>query len=84
MADISKKDLFETALKTNHFDIALGIAKDFRRDFNKDEQRIIQIAVESKKSKSRAEFYKSLQIDIDDIYNQAIELMKDYKFKHEL
>lgn len=78
MADHSKKSLLEKAILNKEFDIALSLANAFRREFTKPQQRIIQIAYESMSSDSRKNFYKSLDVDIDKNYTEAIEILKTY------
>ena len=53
---------------------ALGIFKTFRIGFSAEERRTIQIAHESMTGKES--FYKSIQIDTDDIKSQALQLIK--------
>jgi hypothetical protein len=73
---MTKKDQLVEAVKSDDFKKALGIAKTFTRNFDKDEQRIIQIAHETISGKGS--FYAMLKIDTEQMVEDAIELLKKF------
>lgn len=54
--------------------VALGIFKTFRIGFSKEERRTLEIAHESMTGKES--FYKSIQLDTDQIKQSAIQIIK--------
>lgn len=80
--DISKKDQLLMAIESENWKKSLQIAKSFRRDFNEEGQRIIQIAHETFDNKSRTEFYKSLGVNIELCLNKAIEELMQWEEKY--
>lgn len=80
--DISKKDQLLMAIKDSNWKKALGIAKSFRRDFNDEEEKVIQIAHETFSSESRTNFYKGLGLDTKECLNKAIEALEKWNEIH--
>jgi hypothetical protein len=74
---ITKKEKLKSAIEKGDHKEALSIARGFRREFNPDQQRILQIAYESITGKEN--FYRSLGIDVEENMKLALELLKDYK-----
>ena len=74
---ITKKEELLKAIAANDINAALRIAKDFRIDFNKDQQRILQIAHESNDI-AKARFYTGLGINIHENNSNAHQLLKKY------
>lgn len=74
---ITKKEELLNAIANNDTITALRIAKDFRIDFNKDQQRVLQIAHECNDA-FKANFYKGLGIDVKQNQADAQELLNQY------
>jgi len=79
MLPLSKKQKLKNAITENDWKKALGIAKGFTIEFDKEQQRIIQIAHESYDNESRVNFYKGMGVDVDKNKRQALKLLKEYK-----
>ena len=72
----SKKDQLISLVEKEDFKKALGIAKTFVRDFDKEEQRTIQIAYETITGKGG--IYKMMKIDTDQMIEDAKNLLKKF------
>jgi hypothetical protein len=59
--EISKKEKVIKAVKAENWKVALSIAKNFTREFNKNEQRTLQIAAEC--MSGHTQFYSQMGID---------------------
>jgi len=77
----SKKEILLNFIKVKDYKKALKIAKSFFVEFNKEQQRIIQIAYECLSGKERN--YLQLNIDTEYIKLSAINLMDAYLLKYE-
>jgi hypothetical protein len=72
----SKKDQVIEAVKSKDYKKALSIAKTFVRDFDKEEQRIIQIAYETMTGKGG--IYAMMKIDTSKMIEEAEELLNKF------
>lgn len=52
---------------------ALGIFRTFKLGFTKEERRLVQIAYESQ---SNGDFYRSIGVDTEAVYNDAVAVLK--------
>jgi|688.fasta_scaffold2390857_2 hypothetical protein len=68
---ITKKEELQILIREGKTEKALKLASGFRRDFNEDEQRDIQIAAECIGNTSRAKFYTQLGWNLDEIRKEA-------------
>jgi hypothetical protein len=73
---VSKKDQVIALVKAEDYKKALGIAKTFVRDFDKEEQRTIQIAHETLTGKGG--IYTMMKIDTDKMVEDAKILLKKF------
>lgn len=78
---VSKKDQLISLVEKEDFKKALGIAKTFVRDFDKEEQRTIQIAHETITGKGA--IYAMMHIDTEQMIVDAKELLKKFVTKKE-
>jgi len=76
---LSKKQKLKNEIAKGDWKKALGIAKSFTIEFNKDEQRILQISHECWDNQSRINFYSGMGVDVDKTKAQAIHLLENYK-----
>lgn len=67
-------------IKNNDYKNAFKLIKSFNLEFNKEEQRYIQIAYESMNSEKNRIFYESLNINVDEMIQKAKETINS-KFK---
>lgn len=74
--EATKKQKALKAYKEGNIKKALMYIKNFYMDFNKEEQRVIQIAYESMTGKES--FYSELKINTLEIRNKADEILKRY------
>jgi len=75
---VTKKEQLKDHIAKGNIKKALNIAKTFRREFNKVEQRHLQIANETINDKSRRAFYKSLGIDWKNSLSISTIILKNY------
>lgn len=73
---VSKKDQVIEAVKAEDYKKALGIAKTFVRDFNDEEQRIIQIAHET--IRGNGSFYEMMKIDTNKMVEDSKLILKKF------
>lgn len=71
----SKKDLVIKLVNEGKYEEALKIAKDFKRDFNKDDSSIIRRAHEMQKNES---FYKQLGFCKKDQFKKAVIILNKF------
>ena len=77
---ITKKQQLIDFYNVGDFYNALRIAKDFRVDFDKNQQRMIQIAYESYDA-SKQKFYSQIGINVDEMKQNAQQLIVDFVSK---
>lgn len=53
------------------------IFKDFKIGFSESELRTLQIVYESNSDKSKGKFYQSIGINLDEMREQAAQIIKD-------
>lgn len=73
---VTKRQDVINAVKAGDYKKALSIAKTFTIDFDKDEQRIIQIAYET--LCGRDSMYKMLKIDTNQMVEDAKKLVENF------
>lgn len=73
--ELTKKQRVIALVNDGNFHKAFSIAKNFVREFSKDERRSIQIAYESNVGRA---FYESLGIDVDAHILKANSLLLNY------
>jgi len=78
----TKKELLLEAIKIENWKDSLLIAKSFKRDFNKEEQMIIQHAYAYITGQSIS-FFEQLHIDLQTEYNKALDILKNFSSKHD-
>lgn len=71
----SKKDTLITLVNEGKYDEALRIAKDFKRDFSKDDSSVIRRAHEMQKNES---FYKQLGFCKKDQFKKAVIILNKF------
>lgn len=76
---VTKKDQLLDKISKSNWKAALRIAKTFVRDFNKEQQAIIQIAAECLAGKES--FYKQLGVDTTIMHNQALNILNQWKIQ---
>jgi hypothetical protein len=73
----SKKVLLLEAIKQEDWKTALTIAKSFKKEFDRHQQKTIQHGYSFVIGQS-ASFFEQLDIDLEKEYATAIEILKDY------
>lgn len=73
----SKKDSLLEAIKQEDWKTALSIAKSFKREFDRIQQITIQHAYSFSIGQS-ANFFEQLNINMQEEYDKAIEILKAY------
>jgi len=76
---VSKKQKLKNEIASGDWKKALSIANGFTIEFNKEQQRVLQIAHECWENKSRTNFYKGMGVDVEGNKKQAILLLKKYE-----
>jgi len=79
----TKKEIILEFINQENYPKALSIAKTFVRDFDKEGQRIIQIAHECVNG-SNTSMYKMLGIDVEKTIEEAKHLLNDFRDKKEI
>lgn len=75
-----KKEILLEAIQKEDWKLSLSIAKSFKYDFDKDEQKTLQHAYAFLIGQSVG-FFEELNIDMQSEYEKAIEILKRYSAK---
>ena len=74
--EISKKEKVIKAVQSENWKVALSTAKNFTREFNKEQQRSIQIAADCMNGHSK--LYSQMGIDTMAEVEKAKTILKEY------